>query len=83
MWAYAQRDGRPRNIAGALPSTADDQASWKVWLISVERLRCSNEAKTRTPVAIYWSVPNSRTDLGRLWADVRHIVSACGGHIAV
>jgi len=50
MWAYAQRDGRPRNIGGALPSPADCQTSCKVWLISVERPRCSNEAKTRTPL---------------------------------
>jgi len=50
MRAYAQRHGRPRNIGGALPRPADGQTSYKVWLISVERRRCGNEAKTRTPL---------------------------------
>ena len=32
----------------------DGQTSCKVWLISVERRRCSNEAKTRNPFEICW-----------------------------
>jgi len=32
---------------------------------------------------ISWGAPNSPTDLSHLWAEVRHIVRTCGGHIAV
>jgi len=45
VWAYAQRDGSLRNIGGALPSPADGQTSCKVWLISVERHRCSKKPR--------------------------------------
>ena len=59
MWAYAQRDGHPRKIGGALPSPADGQTSCKVWLISVERCRCNNEANKRTPLK-FAGVPQTR-----------------------
>jgi len=29
------------------------------------------------PVEICWGAPNSRTDLRRQWAEVRHIVGTC------
>jgi len=34
------------------------------------------------PVDICWGTANSRTDLSREWAEVRHIVGTCGGSIA-
>jgi len=40
-------------------SPGDGQTSWKVWLTSVERHRCSNEAKTRTPLK-FAGVPQTR-----------------------
>jgi len=38
-------------------SPGDGQTSCKVWLASVERRRCSNEAKTRNPLK-FSGVPN-------------------------
>jgi len=55
----------------------------KVWLASGERRRSTNEAKTRNPVKICWGAPNSSIDLSRWYAEDRHIVSTCGGDIAV
>jgi len=82
MWAYAKRDGRPRNIGGALPSAADGQTSCKVWLISVERRHYSNEAKTQT-LFKFAGVPKLLNRSRPLVGHVRHIVRACGGHIAI
>ena len=65
MWAYAQRDGRPRNIGGTLPSAGDGQTPCKVWLISVDRRRCSNEAKTRNPLKFAGVHQTNETDLSR------------------
>jgi len=46
MWAYAQRDGRPRNIRGALSSESSvipfRVPRHKVWLTPTARVPCSN-----------------------------------------
>ena len=54
MWASAQRDGRPgarapENVYIVYHSTGDGQTS-SVWLASVKRRRCGNEAKTQNPL---------------------------------
>jgi len=43
-------------------SLADGQTSCKVWLTSVERCRCSNEAKTRNPLK-FAGMPQTRQQI--------------------
>ena len=57
MWANAQHDGRPAEyrwhpVLNAAKFPGDGQTSCKVWLASVERRQCSNEAKTRKPLKL-------------------------------
>jgi len=65
----------------ALWFSGDDQTSCKVWLTSVERRRCSNEAKTRNPLK-FARVPQTRQPISAvngpkftiLWGHVEEIL---------
>jgi len=51
MWADAQRDGRPSHYSIWNSILVQEMAKHcAVWLSSVERHRCSNEAKIRNPL---------------------------------
>jgi len=62
-------------------SPRDGQTSCKVWLTSVERRRCSNEAKTRNPLK-FAGVPHTRQPISAvsgpkfsiLWGHVEEIL---------
>jgi len=48
-WQNSVMGQEPPKVYIECTSPGDGQTSCKVWLISVERPRCSNEAKTRNP----------------------------------
>ena len=51
MWADAQRDGRPSHYSIWNSILVQEMAKHcAVWLSSVERHRCSNEAKKQNPL---------------------------------
>ena len=62
-------------------SPGDGQTSCKVWLTSIERRRCSNEAKTRRPLK-FAGVPQTHPPISAvsvpmftmLWAHVEEIL---------
>ena len=54
-WQNPRRARAPGNVY----SPGDGQTSCKVWLTSVERRRCSNEANTRNPLK-FAGVPQTR-----------------------
>ena len=72
------------NVMAALSNTggAPSVQRRKFWLTPITRVPCSNAAKTRNPVEICKGASNSRTNLSRYWAEVRHIVGTCGRGIA-
>jgi len=70
MWANAQRDGRPAQRC-------------KVWLTPTTRVPCSNAAKTRNQLK-FARVPHSHQQTSAVSGPkYHHIVSTCGGDIAV
>jgi len=73
MWANAQRDDRPAKYRCRSPR--------KAWLTPTTRVACSNAAKTRKPLK-FAGVPKLPNRSQPPWAEVRHIVRRCGGHIA-
>jgi len=80
-WQNSVKGQQPRKCIYSVPAqeTAKHRAKFGC---TVERRRCSNEAKTRN-VEICWGAPNPPTNLSRLLAEVYHIVRTCGGDIAV
>jgi len=60
-WQNSVRGQDPQKFNYTVPTqeTAKHRASCKVWLTSVKRRRCSNEAKTRKPLKFAW-VPQTR-----------------------
>ena len=65
MWVNAQRDGRPAEYRWR-PLFNAAKFGWRPYYSAV-RWRCQ-DAK---PLEISWGAPHNRTDLSRLWADVR------------
>ena len=49
-WQNSVTEQQPPKIYIQCSRAGDGQTSCKVWLASVERRRCSNEAKTRNPL---------------------------------
>ena len=64
-------------------SPGKGQTLCKVWLASVERRRCSNEAKTQKPLKLAGVPQTNETISASSMAEVHHIVRTCGGDIAV
>ena len=55
MWANAQRDGRPTEVAPSVQRR-------KVWLTPTTRVPCRNAAKTRNPLKVA-GVPQTRQQI--------------------
>jgi len=76
-WQNSLKGKSPRKCIYNVPSheTAKHRA---VWLTSIERRRCSNEAKTRNPLK-FTGVPQTANQSQPLvWTEVHHIVRTCG-----
>ena len=63
-------------------SVGDGQTSRKFWLTSIDRRRCSKEAKTRNPLK-FAGVPRTGKLISAVSRQVHHIVRVYGGDIAV
>jgi len=51
-WQNSVTEQQPPKMYTQSTSPGKGQTLWKVWLASVERRRCSNEAKTRKPLKL-------------------------------
>ena len=82
-WQNSVRGRKPSIVCIQCTSAGDGQTSCKVWLTSVERRRCSNEAKTRNPLK-FVGVPQTPDSISAVSGPKFTItVRTCGGHNAV
>jgi len=57
-WQNSVRGQKAQEMYIKYTSREDGQTSCKVWLTSIERRRCSNDAKTRNPLKFAGDAPN-------------------------
>jgi len=68
-WQNSVRGARAPKMYTQNAGPIDGQTLCKVWLISVERRRCSNEAKMRNPLEFAAWVPQTRQPISAVTAQ--------------
>jgi len=81
-WQNSVRGHAPPKMYIQCTSPGDGQTSCKVWLTSVDRRRCSNEAKTRNPLK-FAAVPQTPEPISAVSGPKFTTVRTCGGDIVV
>jgi len=82
-WQNIIRGQEPPKMYIQYTSPADGQTSCKVWLTSVERRRCTNEAKMRYPLK-YAGVPQTCQSISAARGPkFTTLLRTCGRDIAV